>query len=707
MSRYRVEGHHDFAVLEGRLAALVRDTRATDPAGPLAPIAVVAPTRRLLAHLQTLLAETFPGLLNVHFLHHDGLAREAAAAAGAALPGVLPDRVLDALVARLIDAAGGELAAYAARRPGCAAALRGTFADLREAGVDPASAWSIDGLGREGRDTLRLYADYAGALARPGTGGPSDRAGVLHAALPHVESWARRFRLIVHYGAYELIGVNLMLLEAAARAGAPVVFLVPWHPSAPAYAHARRFWTGRGGDPVQVPVPAPATSGGAGARPPGERLLGERLPFLYDEIASLPPLPAGSVEAFHAQGAAAELREVALRILALNSGHRVPLHRIGVIARSLEPYAHLLQPVFGEHGLPFVGSGTLPAVRAAPVQAALRLARVALSGFERQPLMDLLRSGMTRIDGADPGSAAHDWDRLSREFGVSGGTGRWTRDLPAWVDAWRPHVQEEATDEERARLAAFKEARGRQARALAAAVRAIERATRPVSRADRWAAWADGLESACRSLLEGFAGPAENDPGTAAVLALLDEMRRLDALDVPFGRREALAFFEQGAQGAALPIGAVGGEAGPDNGGVRILDAMQARGLSFEALFLIGFNTGQFPRRSREDPFLGDADRRRIRDRLGAPLPIARQGIEEEQLLLAHLAGAAGSRLTLSWQRADETGKARAPSLALRELARLTHGRADLRLLEAAARRVPGEPARAALEDRDRHRLLP
>jgi RecB family exonuclease len=728
MIDFRVEGHHDFAVLEDRLAALVRETRAADPAGPLAPIAVVAPTRRLLSHLQTNLAEAFPGLLNVHFLHHDGLAREAAAAAGAALPRVLPDRVLDALVARLISAAGGDFAAYAARRPGCAAALRGTFADLREAGVDPAAAGALEGLGREGRDTIRLYAGYAGALA--GTGGASDRAGMLHAALPHVASWVRRFRLIVHYGAYELIGINLMLLEAAARGGAPVVFLVPWHPSAPAYAHARRFWSGRG-VPVQLPGPAapPAPPGAGGTA--GARLLGDRLPFLNDEIASPPPLPAGPVEAFHAQGAAAELREVALRILALVADQGVPLRRIGVVARSLEPYAPLLRVVFGEHGLPFVCSGTLPASREAPVQAAQRLARVALSGFERQPLMDLLRSGLARLDGADPGSAVHDWDRLSREFGVSGGIGRWTKDLPAWVDAWQPHAPEEATGEQRARLAVLKEARGRQARALAAAVRAIERATRPMLRADRWGAWADAMEAACRTLVAGFDGArgtgtgaaaeagngtasetgtglaAAAEPGVAAVLALLDEMRRLDPLGVPFGGREALAYFEQGAQGAALPIGAVGGEGGPDNGGVRILDAMQARGLSFEALFLIGFNTGQVPRRAREDPFLGDGDRRLIRERLGAPLPIAREGIEEEQLLLAHLAGAARSRLTVSWQRADEAGKARAPSLALRELARLTHGRADLRLLETAARRVPGEPARAALEDRDRHRLLP
>ncbi len=38
---------------------------------------MIAPCRRLIAHLQVRLAEAFPALLNLRFFHHDSLARAA------------------------------------------------------------------------------------------------------------------------------------------------------------------------------------------------------------------------------------------------------------------------------------------------------------------------------------------------------------------------------------------------------------------------------------------------------------------------------------------------------------------------------------------------------------------------------------------------------------------------------------------------------
>jgi hypothetical protein len=83
-----IEGHHDFNRLEDRLVELLREVKEGDPkeghpADPFAAVAVIAPTRWLLSHLRLRLAESFPGLVNVHLLHHDALAREAASAAGA------------------------------------------------------------------------------------------------------------------------------------------------------------------------------------------------------------------------------------------------------------------------------------------------------------------------------------------------------------------------------------------------------------------------------------------------------------------------------------------------------------------------------------------------------------------------------------------------------------------------------------------------
>ena len=699
-----IEGHHDFAILETRLATLLLEAQREAGASLPAPVAVVAPTLRLISDLRLRLAALAPSLLNVHFFHHKLLADKALAASGLAVQEPLSDDVRAAIVARLLEARGGSLAAYARARPGSVSSILATLDDLRESGTPSEAPTPIAGLTDRGRELLRIYADYARALDSPAAG-LCDRAASILRAVPAVRQYARRFRLVVHYGAYDLIGVNLELMRAAETSSTRLVFLVPNHPTSRAYDLARRFW------PEFLAV---QPKGLADAE--SDRLLADRLPRLYDEAAEPGPLPGDRrdrVEFFHAQGAAAELREVALRILALHRDERVPLHRIGVLSRSLEPYAAELRPVFEDHGLPFETTASLGALREARAQAALQLARALLRDFPRQPLMDLCRGGLLRLGSHDPATEAHAWDRLSRDWHIAGGFTAWTRDLMRWVDDWRPHIQPDADEGEKERAAARKAVRRRQAGALAALVKDLQRAGRPLTRASSWTDWVDSLVSLLIGCLDGFAAPegaAALDPGAAVVLRVLRDMRRLDAAGISYAGPAALSFFEQALARNDMPIGALGGAGSPglpDHGGVRVLDAMQARGLSFDSVFLIGFNADLFPPRRTEDPFLPDADRRALRAAFKVPLPIKGSALEEERLLLAHLLGSAARRLTVSWQRADETGRAKVPSLALREVARLVDGSPDMRRLEAGARRVLTHPAEAGQDALQRFGMLP
>ncbi|HEU4402555.1 MAG TPA: hypothetical protein VFT43_10670, partial [Candidatus Polarisedimenticolia bacterium] len=529
-----IEGHPDFGILERRLVDLVRAHRAEAgapasgraaagaplPAG-LAPLAIVAPTRRLLAHLRVRLASEFPALLGVHFFHHDSLAHAAANAAGIVLPRSLPDSVKEAILLEAIRAAGGALATYVHDRPGSVAALLASIEDLREAGVDPEAALRAPGLERAGRDLLSLYSAYAARLDRLAARGVSDRSGALRAALPHVRAFGRRFHLVVHYGAYELIGANLALLRALQESGAPLVDLTPFHATAPAYGYARGFWREFVGT-----LPAEIRSGG-----PSDRLLGDRLPGLYDEAAEPPKVDTARIDLFHAQGAAAELREVALRILALHRDEKIALRDIAVVARTLEPYASLLEPVFSEHGLPFVTTATLGALREARVQATLHLVRCVTGDFERQPLIDLCRSGLLDLKTADAGHAAHEWDRLSREWQVAGGFDVWTRDLPRWLEGWEPWLPDDADAASRAGAALLKEGRLRQARSLAAAVGEMRSAARPLLESSGWQAFSEALRALAGALL-GLALDERDDQvlehGEAAVADALAALRDLE-----------------------------------------------------------------------------------------------------------------------------------------------------------------------------------
>ncbi|HZN53797.1 MAG TPA: PD-(D/E)XK nuclease family protein [Candidatus Polarisedimenticolaceae bacterium] len=146
----------------------------------------------------------------------------------------------------------------------------------------------------------------------------------------------------------------------------------------------------------------------------------------------------------------------------------------------------------------------------------------------------------------------------------------------------------------------------------------------------------------------------------AAAIATLAERETVlgDAAAIP--HEEALAWVRSRLDAATIA------PAGAEGGGIRLLDAMQARGLTFRRLALVGMNAGLFPRSPREDPFLRDAARRRLREASGQPLPLAAETESEERLLLTMLLGAARDEVALSWRSADDAGRPLLPARALR-----------------------------------------
>ena len=125
------------------------------------------------------------------------------------------------------------------------------------------------------------------------------------------------------------------------------------------------------------------------------------------------------------------------------------------------------------------------------------------------------------------------------------------------------------------------------------------------------------------------------------------------------------------------------GRGSADRGGVRVLDLMQARGLAFRAVVVLGVHVGTLPRPSRSDPFLPES---MLRAAGGAFLRAA--GDDEERLLFALAVASATDELAITWQRVDDRNRARGPSAYLGELMRVA---APL----AVVRSLPTHPARA------------
>lgn len=672
----KVLAHPDPFVLEAELLEGIASAQREDP---LARVLVIVPTSRLAFHVGRRVAERHGARLGVEILVHRTLAYRILEEAGVAAPEVASPVLLEELLRRVLaERAGGELCRLASSRPGTLGSLLETVKDLREAGITPEAlrAETTSALDRELAD---LYADYCRGLERLATAGTVDEAGLVAAALPHAERFARHRAAIFHHGAYELIGAHLDLVRAL-DAASPVTFLLSAGEGAGATAYARDYARRHlvGGD-----------GGGIGwlvGREGG--LLGPRLLALYDEEAEPPRLPAATYSFRDAQGARAELTTAFRSALRAVAGGTPP-QEIAIVARDLGPYSSALDAILEEEALPCSTSLRVPLRRDPGIRDLLLLLSAAAEGFPRAKTAQWLQSRALRLarlaGGPVPGELAEDW---SRRAGLLGGLDGWTRQLPGWAAAVRFH--EDATEEERAAAEDRSRRRLERAARIASAVARAAGRLEP-ERPRRWSEHASVVRSLAEDLLRDGAEPR---PPHRALLDLVDTMERIetalgDGRPVPFA--EMTEWLERAVDRTDLPCEE------DDLGGVRVLDAMQARGLTYEVLLLVGMQSGVFPRRPREDPFLRDRTRRRLREATGRPLPVKEDGLLEERQILALLLGSARCRLEISRQRADESGKALSPSVALREVARVLAGRADLEALRSAGGSLPVHP-RSRLE---------
>ena len=67
-----------------------------------------------------------------------------------------------------------------------------------------------------------------------------------------------------------------------------------------------------------------------------------------------------------------------------------------------------------------------------------------------------------------------------------------------------------------------------------------------------------------------------------------------------------------------------------DEAAILVADVVQARGLPFRAVAVLGLAEGEFPATLREDPFLRDADRAAPARRVGLPLELSTESAEAE-----------------------------------------------------------------------------
>ena len=689
-----------FPELEEALCERVRELK---DGRPFAPVTIVVGSAAVRTRVTDLLVRRLGAVANIHVVTLAGLARDLFAATEGTPPVVLAGLARERLVRRLVDHHSGELAYFGpvAERPHFAQAVAATFADLREACVDPDSAWAeavaagspapvATAARAKAADLDRLYRAYCVELERRGL---LDGAGVPVVAA-HAVSGLPGAGASILYGIYDLNMAQERLFVALVERGADVFVPVPRA-------------TDGGGAAFEV-----AARFGFGERrlePPPESRDCERVSAVWS-----PPVPPdasvrfagdGSFTVFSVSDERAELREAVRGVMAaIEEGASswdcavvVPHHDDADLAGAALRGAGL--PVACR--LPDRSSGPRLLTRLADC-----VAPPAGEPFARRAVIDLLTAAP--LEGMEEGTETSLWLDEARQAGVIAGSEQWAERLGRRRSGLERRLSgleargaaTEAGDDEVSDKAAAVRLRLAAARTLETAARTLVSACAGLPERASWTGWAEALGRAAGAVFAaGAAAEAKDAASRLTTLSVLDE--EVELAEVAAALRELLA-------GARTPVGRVGRD------GVAVLTPLEMRGLRFHTVVFTGLVEGGFPARGRPDPLLGDAERRRISAAQSVRLPLAERRDAESLLLFAFACEGARERLAFLAPRSSASdGRPRLPSRLLLRLASLADGRPvglDSFLeggpLRPVWRRVAGAPAFAGgqvwIDERER-----
>jgi hypothetical protein len=614
------------------------------------PALLVVPSQSLRLHLLTVLAARRPAIAGLWCRTLYGLAAELMRQAGGSLPGALDPLML---TARRLARGEPVLASSFEHLVDGYRSAAASVSDLMDAAFDPAHAEALDEAlveeGTEavgtaalerGRAALRVAAACARSLDEQGL---SRRPAVLLKAAELVrggEPASFRPGAVHIYGFADATGVATDLIEA----------LLDHHPTT--------LYLDRPVDPAH---PDGEPAGALFGRRFRERLMARAPATMDGEAQPFATRPA-KLEAFRALGAGAEAREVARRLWALIDAGARP-ERLGVVARRLDGYLSPLRVQFSRYGVPFSGLAAR-----GPATPGGRIVAAALELMQqggRTPVerwLDARQKGFGKTASFDLRLAFHSLGaaRVGEVPALPLGELLVHDRVPLPVRLGFDTIERQSDDGDEDR-------RGQERRVLLRRRTVAGKTLRNAAKA-------------ARKLCAFF----DHWPQTAPLGRHFELFHQLlgEELGWPPGgglTTEVARRLEGGALGLAQLeltleelhlvlrelLSEVGHERlGGEGGGVQILDATEARGRTFDHLFLIGLNGDRFPRTVHEDPLLGDPLRRLLSGGgfgVLPDLPSKRDGAEEERYLFAHLLSAAPA-VTLSWQQVDDDNGARTVS---------------------------------------------
>jgi ATP-dependent helicase/nuclease subunit B len=515
----------------------------------------------------------------------------------------------DPMIHRLVegavrDLAGrGELSHFGAiaHMPGFANALCGRIAELKQARVFPATFQEV--AERQGKALLELakvHAAYEEKLLEVGWIDPEGLNWIAVDVLGRDPRLAEDIALLIVDGFDSFNAAQLEAMRLLGKTVAEVLITLPGELNAERETH-RRFARSLAGLRQKLPYALVA----------GEHLetkLHGSLLHLEGGIfqpGASPRASDGSVAFLEARTAIDEAREALRWIKARIVRDHLRPDECALIAPEPERYWPHLREVGDEFGLPLRFTEGDPLASAPGMAALLDLLELPLSGWPRQltidairaPYFDLTPFGLSR-ENAEP-------LELASLFGpVIEGLAQWKDTLGRLALQTEPVLDEEGEPIVSPSLPA-----GEQAASLWRSLESLSFRLQPP--ADQPAhAWVEWLEDLLEETRFFECQQTERDKATA--LGLRETLRALVLAErvtgeAPVALKDFVRALRTTLEGTysqdLLPW------AQP---AVLVLRVLEARGLRYHAVALLGLSEGLFPETEREDPFLGEVVRAQL-----------------------------------------------------------------------------------------------
>ena len=385
------------------------------------------------------------------------------------------------------------------------------------------------------------------------------------------------------------------------------------------------------------------------------------------EQGSAAPAEFNPTHILSAPDAYEEIRWV-VRDLARRAEAGTPFHKIAVFYRQANSYGSLIRSQLQVAGIPSAGPDSSSLKESPAGRLIGSLIAVYESDYGRDAVMACAAEAPIEFLGSDGSTEDNivNWETISRKAGVLQGLDQWRDRISRHLASLNGRIAAAELREEMS-VASINGLRNTAASAgsLMAFVESLAK-HEPPKAGSNWEAFSKWSKDLIRDFgIHPDRWPEEHTASYERVVQMIDDLAGLDYVVTEVDLQELRITLD-----AALAVSA--GRIGSTGAGVFVANLNFARGMEFDAVYIVGMAEGVFPPPGREDPLLPDQLRTDLD--VGASLPLHRSTVNDERRSYIS-AVASGAERILSYARSDPSSRRELhPSAWLLQSASVFHG---------------------------------